>query len=245
MKNWTIAALFGMTITQFGTGCILYDDGNDTIEPSGSINQFIIEMNLLSGDNNDLVDCPTDVAEVQMVILDDANKETVERFACDGKTLVSGEIPEGVYGVYINLITDNANSDLYAQSEVVEGNKFSANNPAPIKLPIDISIDRGSFEIAWKIQENMQNMVEKTCADLQSDKVDVVSLDSTNTMHPDSFACTDGVNQTGALPLDSYTISLSFKDNGALIGAPIQKTGDLIFGNQFNRDVETFVMNIQ
>ena len=195
---------------------------------------------LLSGDANAPTDCPAELDALQVVTLDQFDDMEVNYFDClEGQGVIK-ELPDGFYSVYINLLDKDNN--LIAQSEVVGDIIFDAREPGPIDLPFSISLDRGAFELSWRLVDGENTT---TCADNNITDIAVSSLlvGENNEAVNDTFGCTDGTAATPGLPLGTYTVGMSLRDGENPVGTATEVEATLDHGNQF-KILETFVFDL-
>ncbi len=243
MKHWIVAALFCTGIAQVGTGCILVDDDDDNdgrFEPSVESNKFLVSWQLLTGDSNAQVACPSQVAEVQVVMLDSSDNQTVDSFDCADDNVLTEELPDGVYDIYINLMDEN--QELFAQSSVIEDERLDPDNPGPVELVFSFSIDRGSFNLGWELKDG-ENAA--SCAALNLDKIAVTSTlaGENGEVFDDTFDCVEGQGDTKGLPLGVYTLSAQLSADDANVGEAVSLEGEIEFGNHYNI-LEAFVFDL-
>lgn len=247
MKNWIVALMFCGGAATLGTGCLLYnDDGtNDVTEDvdgdgASDSGFFKVSWNLLSGDANAPTACPAELDAFQVVTLDQFDKMYVDYFQCaDGAGLVE-KLPDGNYSVYINMLDKDDN--LLAQSGVEADVVLDGRQADPIELEFNFSIDRGSFELSWQLKEGESTT---TCADKSISEIAVAStlVGENNEAVNDTFTCADGSAATPGLPLGTYTIAMSLRDDETPVGTAVEREATLDHGNQF-QTIDTFVFDL-
>ena len=211
-----------------------------SLQPTVESNQFLVRWQLLSGDSNASATCPSQVAEVQVVMLDSSDKEVVDLYDCADGSGLTQKLPDGVYDIYINMMDEN--KELFAQSGLIEAERLDPDNPGPVELVFSFSIDRGSFNLGWELKDG-ENAT--TCAALNLDKIAVTSTlaGDNGEVFDDTFDCADGQGDTKGLPLGMYTLSAQLSHDGANVGESVSLEGEIEFGNHYNI-LDAFVFDL-
>lgn len=103
------------------------------------------------------------------------------------------------------------------------GSVFAESVPATVdlsagddELEVAILTDGGYLHVGWTLRGETSGN-ELTCASVEPDEIVVVSAGSSS-MYTDRFACADGEGLTGALPADTYGLSITAEANGEPLG---------------------------
>jgi hypothetical protein len=211
-------------------GCVVHSDGD---EPDS---RLTVTWNLVAGDDNAPAACPTGAVTAAVVaepigdgdnLLGDGD-EIYDLFDCDAGPGRTGPLPSGRYEIWVDIY--GRAQELLAQSGSQDVSLGAGEQRA---LAYEISIDRGSFGLAWSISDGVST---SSCAAVNAGEVHVAStlVGPGGTTYDDFFSCLDGVAVTPGLPLGSYRLGVTLVDGArASLHAPLVIEESLDFGNAF------------
>ncbi|WP_428263016.1 hypothetical protein [Haliangium sp.] len=260
MKKLALITLLFGSVAQLGTGCIIIsdDDGGGPIErpdayvppppppPDAYVpipGDFVIEWELLAGDNDTVVTCPPGSDDIAVIIDPDPNvdnDETCTLFDCSAGSDLTGTFPPGLYDIQVKLGVYNSDCsevELHAESNLEVD--VDLGDGERITVPFSFSVDRAFISLAWDITVND---APASCDDVDVDS-QVVSILSTagsdGTGYDVEIDCTVGEGVSPKLPFDEYVVSVSLIDvpgGGVIPGHDPVNVPNVVleYGNQYN-----------
>lgn len=224
-------------------GCGIPDtdlDGNGTFDCQEVDGTITASWTLVSGDNNDPAACPAGATTVALISQDSLGEQTTDLFDCAAGGGTTAPLVADNYLAWIQ-VTDDTGAVLYAQS-------LSTDVPvapgADTPVTFEVSLDRGSFTLAWEIQEAG---APSDCATVGGTTVSLVSTDINTDFWEDRWDCPDGGGSSAGLALGTYTESVSLLDNpdpnvGLAIAVADAVEASLDYGNHYY-DLGLFILD--